>query len=416
VLKNISLSFGINFVNLLFPLLLIPFYIKTFGINTYGLIAVSLSLVNIISVIYDYSWYAFAPIEINKIKNDALLVNHYISKVINTKILLFIPSILFLVLFVFLFNDLKNEIVFSFSLLIFLFSRSQNNLCFFIGLDDVSPYFVINTIVKLACIILIILTLTEKTDYQFVFYYLGITDIVIFIISTLFLIKKYGYNYSFSSLKEIFEELKKGFKLFLTNLTICAMLNSNTLILGMFADIKTVGIYNVAEKIVMLCKQSLSVLFQGVYQKACSIGILKTAELNAFFKSVFIYYILMYGLGTVILLLFPNLIIHVLSNEATSESSHILLLLSPIPLIASVSQSSYMSLILHNKKSAYFYAHLFGLILNLSLGIILCYYLNVYGIIMALIFTETFITLYLNFSILADKKLNFFKSKLTNEI
>ena len=93
MLKNISLSFGINFINLLFPLLLIPFYIKTFGINTYGLIAVSLSIINIISVIYDYSWYAFAPIEIQKIKNDSSLVNQYISKVINTKIVLFIPKL-----------------------------------------------------------------------------------------------------------------------------------------------------------------------------------------------------------------------------------------------------------------------------------------------------------------------------------
>jgi O-antigen/teichoic acid export membrane protein len=412
VLKNISLSFGINFINLLFPLLLIPFYIQIFGINTYGLIAISMSLINIISVLYDYSWYAFAPIEINKIRLESVLVNQYISRVINTKIILFIPSVVFLVFFISFFNNLKNEVIFSFSLLVFLFSRSQNNLCFFIGLDNVSPYFVINTIVKITCIILIIFTLNEKTDYQYVFYYLGITDILIFIFSTYYLIKKYRYSYSITSWIEILEELKKGFRLFLTNLTIAAMLNSNTLILGLFLDTKTVGIYNVAEKIIMLCKQSLSVLFQGVYQKACSIGISKTAQLNTFFKSVFIYYLLIYGLGMIALFMFPNLIIHILSSEATVESSHYLILLAPIPLIASLSQSAYMTLILHSKKSSYFYAHLFGLILNLSLGIILCYYFKVYGIIISLIFTELFITLYLNFSITLDKKLNFFKSQI----
>ncbi|WP_428230735.1 oligosaccharide flippase family protein [Flavobacterium sp.] len=410
MLKNISLSFGINFINLLFPLLLIPFYIKTFGINTYGLIAISLSLVNIISVIYDYSWYAFAPIEIQKIKNDSSLVNQYISKVINTKIVLFLPSVLFLLFYILYFDNLKNEVIFSFSLLVFLFSRSQNNLCFFIGLNNVTPYFIINAIVKITCIILIILILTQKSDFQYLFYYLGISEILIFIFSTYFLIKKCNFKYTISSKSEISEELKNGFKLFLTNLTISALLNSNTIILGVFLDTKIAGIYNVAEKIIMLCKQSISVLFQGVYYKACSIGVSKTVQLNNFFKSAFFYYLLIYGLGTTILFIFPNLIIHILSNEATIESSHYLILLAPIPLISALSQSAYMSLILHHKKNIYFYAHLFGLFLNVFLGIILCYFLKVYGTIIALILTEIFITLYLNFAIISEKKLNFFKA------
>lgn len=412
MLKNISLSFGINFINLLFPLLLIPFYIKTFGINTYGLIAVSLSIINIISVIYDYSWYAFAPIEIQKIKNDSSLVNQYISKVINTKIVLFIPSVLFLLSYILFFGTIKNEIIFSFSLFVFLFSRSQNNLCFFIGLDNVTPYFIINAIVKITCIVLIILILTEKSDFQYLFYYLGMSEILIFIFSTYFLIKKCNYKYTISSKSEIVEELKNGFKLFLTNLTISALLNSNTVILGVFLDTKIAGIYNVAEKIIMLCKQSISVLFQGVYYKACSIGVLKVAQLNQFFKSVFFYYLLIYGLGTIILLVCPDLIIHILSNEATTESSHYLILLAPIPLISALSQSAYMSLILHHKKNTYFYAHLFGLFLNVILGIILCYFLKVYGIIIALILTELFITLYLNFAVIFEKKLNFFKTQI----
>ena len=409
MVKNISLSFGINFINLLFPLLLIPFYIKTFGINTYGLIAVSLSLINILSVIYDYSWYAFAPLEIGKIRHESFLLNQYISKVINTKIVLFIPTILVLYCYILFFDNLKNELIFSFSLLVFLFSRSQNNLCFFIGLDNVTSYFIINTIVKIICIVLIILTLTEKSDFQYVFYYLGLSDILIFIFSTYFLIKKCHFRYSLSSLSEINNELRAGFKLFLTNLTICAMLNSSTLILGMFLDTKTVGVYSVAEKIIMLCKQSISVLFQGVYYKACSIGISKTSELNQFFKSVFIFYLIIYSLGTLILLIFPNLIIHILSNEATTESSHYLILLTPIPIIAALSQSAYMSLILHHKKNTYFYTHLFGLFLNIFLGIILCYFFKVYGIIIALIMTETFITFYLNLAVTFEKKLNFFK-------
>lgn len=411
MLKNISLSFGINFINLLFPLLLIPFYIKTFGIDIYGLIAISMAFINILSVLYDYSWYAFAPVEIQKIKNDPNLINQYISKIINCKVILFLPSTVILLGFV-LCSDIKSNIVFCFSLLIFLFSRSQNNLCFFIGLDKVYPYFIINSIVKIGCIILIFFTLLNKDDYQFVFYYLGVADILIFIFSTLFLIKKTGFKYRISSSSEIYNELLFGYKLFLTNLTICALLNSSTLILGVFFDNKVVGIYNVAEKIIMLCKQSISVLFQGVYFKACEIGTSKMAQLNNFLKSVFWSYFLMYGLGGLLLVFFPNLIISILSSEYTLDSALYLICLAPIPLISALNQSAYMSLLLHHKKSTYFNAHLFGLIINIVLSFTLCFFMNVYGIIISLIVTEIFITAYLNFAIFKSDELNFFRNKI----
>nr|WP_260402237.1 oligosaccharide flippase family protein [Flavobacterium notoginsengisoli] len=411
VLKNISLSFGINFINLLFPLLLIPFYIKTYGIDTYGLIAVSLAFINIVSVLYDYSWYAFAPIEIQKVKDDSNLISQYISKIINCKIAVFVPSILLLVVFI-LCSEIKHNLIFAFSLLVFLFSRSQNNLCFFIGLDKVFPYFIINSIVKIGCIALIFITLVEKTDYQFVFYYLGISDILIFIFSTLYLIKKNYFKYHFSTISEIYEELVFGYKLFLTNLTICALMNSSTIILSIFFDNTIVGIYNVAEKIIMLCKQSISVLFQGVYFKACEIGISKIKQLNHFLKSVFWAYFLMYGFGGLLLVFFPNLIISILSSEFTSNSSLYLIYLAPIPLISALNQSAYMSLLLHHKKSTYFNAHLYGLIINIILSFVLCYFIKVNGIIISLILTEIFITVYLNFAISKSDELNFFKNKI----
>ncbi|MBO9582986.1 MAG: oligosaccharide flippase family protein [Flavobacterium sp.] len=403
------MSFGINFINLLFPLLLIPFYIKTFGIDTYGLIAVSMAFINIVSVLYDYSWYAFAPVELQTIKGNFNLISRYISKIINCKIVIFLPSTILLLIFI-LCSEIKYNLVFSFSLLVFLFSRSQNNLCFFIGLDKVFPYFLINSIVKIGCIALILITLVKKNDYQFVFYYLGISDILIFIFSTLYLLKKIDFKYNISSIKEIYAELISGYKLFLTNLTICALMNSSTIILSIFFDNTIAGIYNVAEKIIMLCKQSISVLFQGVYFKACQIGTSKIKQLNAFLKSVFWSYFLMYSLGGLILMILPNLIISILSSEFTSSSSLYLIYMAPIPLIAALNQPAYMSLLLHHQKKNYFKAHLLGLIINIVLSFILCNFMNVYGIILSLVLTEIFITTSLNFAIIKNGELNFFKN------
>ncbi|MNS48062.1 hypothetical protein D3C72_806190 [compost metagenome] len=188
-------------------------------------------------------------------------------------------------------------------------------------------------------------------------------------------------------------------------------MNSSTIILSVFFDNTIVGIYNVAEKIIMLCKQSISVLFQGVYFKACEIGISKIKQLNHFLKSVFWAYFLMYSFGGLLLIFFPTLIISFLSSEFTSNSSYYLIYLAPIPLISALNQSAYMSLLLHHKKSIYFNAHLCGLIINIILSFVLCYFMKVYGIILSLILTEAFITVYLNFAIVKNDELNFFKNK-----
>ncbi|GAA4128333.1 hypothetical protein GCM10022250_17030 [Flavobacterium chungbukense] len=189
-------------------------------------------------------------------------------------------------------------------------------------------------------------------------------------------------------------------------------MNSSTIILSVFFDNTIVGIYNVAEKIIMLCKQSISVLFQGVYFKACEIGTEKIKQLNHFLKSVFWVYFLMYGFGGLLLVIFPNLIINLLSSEYTSNSSLYLIYLAPIPLIGALSQSAYMSLLLHHKKSIYFNAHLYGLIINIVLSFVLCYFLKVYGVIISLVLTEIFITAYLNSAIVKSDELNFFKNKI----
>ncbi|KAF2511334.1 oligosaccharide flippase family protein [Flavobacterium foetidum] len=408
MIKNIFYSFGINFINFLFPLILIPFYISVFGITNYGLIAISLSLINYISVINDYSWNALGPIKIGKLNPDFKAVSRYISTVINTKLFLTIPSFLLLFLLAQLYDRLSDNSLFFASLFLMLFSRTQNTHWVFIGLDKVKIYFVINSIFKISCIFTILFGIKDKSSFQILFFVLGFFDSLIFVTSFIYLFAVEKFVYSLTSFKDIFEELRNGFKMFLTNLTVCSILNSGTLILGVFFDSKTVGIYNVAEKIIMLGKHCIGVLFQGVFPKICNIGTVYTVELNKILRQIFKYYFLVFSLGTFILILFSEQIVSLLSNEYVSESSRYLILLSPIPLIASLNQSAYMSLLMHEKKNIYFTGYFIGLIINIILSFLVSILFKVEGMIAALVITELFITLFLNYNVLSDKKLNFF--------
>lgn len=409
MIKNIFYSFSINFINFLFPLILIPFYIHVFGITNYGLIAISLSLINYISVINDYSWNALGPIKIGKLNSDFTAISKYISTVINTKFVLTIPSFVLLFLLAQLYTEISHNSLFFLSLFLMLFSRTQSAHWIFIGLNKVNVYCIINSIFKISCLLTILFCVKSKDSFQILFFILGLFDSLIFIVSYIYLFLKENFIYSKTSFKDISLELKSGFKMFLTNLTVCSILNSGTLILGVFFDSKIVGIYSVAEKVIMLGKHCIGVLFQGVFPKICTIGTASLSELNKNLRQIFRYYFFVFSFGTIVLIVFSEQIIAVLSSAYVSESSRYLILLSPIPLIASLNQSAYMSLLMHEKKNIYFSGYFIGLIINISLSFLLSFFFKVEGMIAALILTELFITLFLNYKVLYDKNLNFFK-------
>ena len=408
MIKNILLSFGINFINFLFPVILIPYYINVFGITNYGLIAISLSLINYISVINDYSWNSLGPVKINKLQSDRLAISYYVSTVVNSKIILSIPSFLLLFGLVHFYSEISTNSLFFTSLFVMLFSRTQNTHWIFIGLNKINIYFIINSIFKISCLIVILLFVKSKDSFQILFFVLGIFDCLIFLVSFLYLLIKEDFIYSKTSFKDIYSELQIGFKMFLTNLTICSILNSGTLILGMFVNSKTVGIYSIAEKIIMLGKHGIGVLFQGLFPKICKIGVRSIFELNRYLRIILKTYFVLFSLGTVLLIAFSEQIISILSNVFVYESSRYLILLSPIPLIAALNQPAYIALILNDKKNIYFSGYFIGLVINISLSFLLSYLFKVEGMIAALIITELFITLFLNYKVQLDKKLNFF--------
>ena len=409
MIKNVLYSFGINFVNLLFPLLLIPFYIKTFGIENYGIIAISLALINYIAVIVDYSWNQTSPIVVGDKKHDSLELSIYVSKVTNSKFFLFVFSSIVLLAIVPFYNVIFSELILLLSLFLLLFSRSQNMHYVFIGLDKLKIYFIFNSFCKISTILVFFIFFKTKNQFIYTFFIIAFFDTLQFILSYLFLFAFEKITYKTTPIKDIIFELKNGFKLFLTNLTICSLLNSSILILGLFSTPQIIGIYSVAEKIIMLCKNCASVLFQGFYPKMCDIGTKNKVQLDKYLNQIFKIYFVLFSIGSAILYFFAEQIIQIFSISNIIESGVFLAYLIPIPLLASLNITPYFTLILYNKKNILFRIYLIAFVLNIFASLILCKFYDVYGIIISLILTELHLTISVNYSIIKDKKLNFLK-------
>ena len=396
-------------MNFAFPILLLPFYITVFGINNYGVIVLATSLINIVSVIPDYSWIVLGVKNLLSFKNNHNNINNYISKVINIKFILFLLSVFFLVFLLAFYSDINSNLVLCLSLVFQLFARSQNAHWIFLGINKIKIYFYINSICKIMSIFFVFLYIKNAKDIDVLFFILGFFDFLMIILAFVYLRIMCGFTYKYFKVMELLFDIKSGFKLFLANLSNTSLINSSTLILGLFLSPSLIGIYSVAEKIIMLCKHSIGVLFQGIYPKVYEVflkdGNLYKKYLNIIFKSYFI----IYGLILIVLIGFSSHFILFFSKEYVSESAWYLILLSPLPLINALNQPAYMTLIIYKLKHNCFIGYFAGCILNIMLSVILVNYLSVYGIIISLICTEVFITLYFNFIVVSNKKLNFFK-------
>jgi len=138
---------------------------------------------------------------------------------------------------------------------------------------------------------------------------MGVCDTLIIVFSYIFLYVKQDFKYCFTKINQIFCEFKIGFSQFLTFLSLCSLSNSSALILGIMVKPEIVGIYSVAEKIVMLIKNCTGVLFTALFPKVCSIGTSDLKKLNRFLYFLFKSYLLLFITAALFLFLFSDYII-----------------------------------------------------------------------------------------------------------
>lgn len=410
MIKSVFFSFGINFINLLFPLLLIPFFIKNLGIGIYGIIVIVLAIINYVGIITDYSYAILGPIELNKLDKNSVLINTYISKVINTKFFLTLIASFFLFLSLYFYHLFENGFFCVFSIFLLFFSRSQNVFWIFIGLNKIYVYFYFYTFFKILSIFFILFFVKTKQDLDLVFFIMGVSDTLIIVFSYIFLYIKHDFKYCLTKINEVFCEFKIGFSQFLTFLSLCSLSNSSALILGIMVKPEIVGIYSVAEKIVMLIKNCTGVLFTALFPKVCSIGTSDLKKLNRFLFFLFKSYLLLFIAAAMFLFLFSDFIIPFFSKISTAEIKKYLIYLLPVIIISALGQPAYMSMVITEQKNKYSVIYLGALFFNLLASFILCFYFNVYGIIMSLFLTEIFISSFLNYLTLNKFETNFFKN------
>ncbi len=396
----LGLSQGIN---LLVPVVIVPYLIKNVGIEKFGVIALVQTISSFFYIFTDYGFNITAVRSLSINRYNDLKVIEIVNQVLSTKLFLTVISLPIFIGVSWYF--LRENASLSFILMNFMLVLGQAffPIWLFQGLERNQYIASINLISKLSFLFFLLLFVQKEQDFIWCNFILGLTNFISGIAMTVYFMNKHNrqdlkFFISFSSIKH---QLREGKEIFISNFSVNIYINSNILILALFASPRLVGVYSIVEKLIFLIRSLLSVYIQAIYSSACQIAEENNYQIFTEFIKRYTFVLLMTIGGALLLLNFYSLeIVSLLSKQNTNELSHYVKILSVVPFIVALNIPSYVTLLAYNYKIYNARILIVGAILSLILNFALVPLLLIDGTAISIIITELFITISLKMAVM----------------
>jgi polysaccharide transporter, PST family len=402
----ISLYQGVNFIALI---VFIPFLTKTIGVEKFGLVTVMQAICSFFYVLVDYGFSVTTVRKISVHRNDPEKLESIIKNTIGVKLLLLIIAFpLFLIIPVFF---LKVQYNLNFVLLSFVAVIGQAAFPTWLcqGLEENKIAFYANLLSKFLLCLFIYLFIKNHEHYSYYLFFMGGANFITGILLTLYIIRyilKFHLKFKLD-LNEIIIELNEGKEVFFSNLSISTYLSSNVLILSLFVSPYTIGLYGIAEKIMMLLRTLLSVFVMAIYPFVCKLVYEKT--FNKVFHQVLnitIPFNLTIFFLCGLMAYFNTFIASFFSYKDIIELSIILRKVSFLPFLVSLNTIPNLIILAYNKEKVKSYILLFSTVMSFILSFILVPYFNINGTIGVMYIVELFVALASIYYLLKIKREN----------
>ncbi|MCX2979601.1 hypothetical protein EYC98_01855 [Halieaceae bacterium IMCC14734] len=387
--KNSSTLFFVQVVNYLVPLITLSVLTKNLGYASYSILAFALGVAVVGNVITDYGFYLSATERVARYRKYPTILAINLGSVLTCKLLLFIAySILIFcaTLTVDRFAEYQSEVLYA------LFPVFTNILLlnwFFQGLEKMKPIAVVMISSKILLVAMIFLLVKSSEDVVTALLIQGFTTGLAGVASLL--IAMHAGYFPVVRLRHIYVTARCGLSYFVSRLASLTYTGMNTLLLGVFAGIGSVGAYAIAEQIYKALQGIFHPIYFSVYPYMAS-----QRNYRVFFNALAL------SVGAAILIIpFAHLLYPVFVNLVTSESFSasseifdIFLLIFLVNLIGSFLGYPYLVALGENRlaNKSILLAALFHVAL-LSL-VYLFYEITATSLVLSVLVTESFVLLY----------------------
>ena len=301
ILSNTASLTLLQATNMLLPLIALPYLSRVLGPTNLGLVLFAQVFNRYFQIATEYGFDLTGTREISEKKDNLKRISKVFWDIIKTKLFLCVLSAIFLFLIVFGVPFFKeNAFIYLLSFGVTIASVFSPTF-FYQGIEKMKYITYANFISKLLSILLIFFLVKNKNDYYLVPFFYTLGAIISSIFSIVIAFKKFNIEYEKTSFKNILYQLKKGFNVFFSNITITGYTITNSLILGFFASSATIGIYIAIEKIILALKVIINPFYQASYPYLVNLYKVKEKKYWSVIKSHYIY-------SLIVMLVFASLV------------------------------------------------------------------------------------------------------------
>jgi len=249
VLSNFLSLTTLQGISYILPLVVIPYLIRVIGMEKFGLIAFAQSLVQYFMILTDYGFSLSATKTISLLGEHKQKVSAVFSSVMTVKLLFTALSLALLGVIIYFVPKFNNDwliYILSFGAVI---GSSLFPVWFFQGKEKMIYITVVNVISGIAYAVSIFVLVKNPADYLFVPLLNSLFSIASGILGLYIAFRKFKIKFIIHKYIAIKEELKTGWDIFISILSVNAYTTSRIFAVGLLTNNVITGYYSIAERI-----------------------------------------------------------------------------------------------------------------------------------------------------------------------
>lgn len=402
ILRNFMALGIVQGSNFLIPLVVMPYVIGQVGADGFGEIALAQVIMTFFITVSDYGFNLIATREVALHKADARLISKIFFSVLATRFLICLLLFVLLLAGILCIPFLRTHS--TLYLLSFVTVVGQTFLVnwLFQGIEQMKFITYITLLARVIFVVLVFLFIKDREDSIYFIFFTGVGNLLAGLLSILFAFRLLRLQVLWPTIAEVRKELKEGWHIMVSNLSVSIYMYVNVLILRILTNDTVVGYYSIADKIIVAARQLLGVYFQAIYPQVCQLAIKSKQELHFFLRKNYVWFLLCMLAGGIILLFFPEPIVSFFVKTNQEIPSLYLRVMSFVPFIVCLNIPAYQVLLAYNRKELLLKIFFIGTIVNAILNLLLVNKLEALGTSYVVLITESFITLGLIFLVNRD--------------
>lgn len=330
IIENFFSLSLINGINVVIPLIILPYLIKTIGINSYGVYSIAYAMIQYVILLSNYGFGFSATKQIAQNRENTDYVNKIFNSVILSRIgIAFVGSIIFAIISYYSFSK-EYLIMFLFGLGMVV-GDILNPTWFYQGMERMKFMTIVNLISKVVFTICIFIFIKSENDCIYITLLNSLGYIVAGIASLIFVLRYFNIKLQLPKFEDVKFQIKSGWYIFLSTISMSLYRESNILILGFFTNEASVGIYSGAEKIIKAAQSVTNpianALFPYVSKSFKSLSV--TNKIQSI-KCLSIKIGCVLCLGTIFIFMVAPIATRLLLDDISDTATSLIRIMSPI--------------------------------------------------------------------------------------